>query len=218
MPSAVAVEREYIADRGFHLRGFVGGAVLGTCGLAAIFSPPTLPWGPTARAMLVAVGWMLFLCGLGIRFWSTLYVGGRKVGGRRDSVLVVDGPYSVVRNPLYFGSLLIGLSVLAFLPSLVTLAALLPVVLHYVSFTIPAEEKFLARLVGDEPFRAYTTGTPKLLPRWSQYHAAAEGAFFAKALRNEARRALRISLVPLVLTIVAAARYEPWWPTWFRLP
>lgn len=232
MPSAVVAEhepiversagekdhKEYIEARGFHLRGAVGAAVLGTCGAAVVFSPPSILLGPIERAGLIALGWMLFAVGLGIRFWSTLYVGGRKVGGRRESILVVDGPYSVVRNPLYFGSFLVGLSAIAFLPSVTLIAALVPVVLHYSWVTIPAEERFLARLVGEATFAAYAARTPRFIPSRSCYRAGAEGAFYVKALRNEARRALRLAIVPIGLTIIAAARYEPWWPTWFRLP
>jgi protein-S-isoprenylcysteine O-methyltransferase Ste14 len=216
MPSAAA--SEYIADRGFHLRGFIGGLSLGTCGAAVVASAPAIAFGPLARSGFVAAGWLLFIFGIGLRFWSTLYVGGRKVGGRREAKLVVDGPYSIVRNPLYLGSLLIGLSTVCFLHSGVLAVAVALAAVHYLFVTIPAEEHFLRRLAGGEAFDAYAARTPRLLPNWSLYQAEVDGDFYTKALRNEARRCARLLAVPLALTLLAAARYEPWWPTWFRLP
>jgi protein-S-isoprenylcysteine O-methyltransferase Ste14 len=43
---------------------------------------------------------LIIICILG-RTWSSLYVGGRKT-----AEVVTDGPYSVIRNPLYFFSIL----------------------------------------------------------------------------------------------------------------
>ena len=48
-----------------------------------------------------AIGFALIIvCVLG-RTWATLYIGGRK-----KHALVIDGPYSLVRNPLYLFSLI----------------------------------------------------------------------------------------------------------------
>lgn len=208
----------YIEHRGFHARGLIGGLLLGTCGIAVALSAPAVELPLMWRTTCTALGWASFMLGLAMRFWATLYVGGRKVGGRRESVLVVDGPYSVVRNPLYFGSLLMGLSTVFLLQSGVLLGAVVVAALHYALSTIPAEEEFLRRNCGEDAFNEYTARTPRFLPRFSLYQAPTDGSFYTKALRNEARRAIRLLAVPIVLTLLAAARYEPWWPTWLRLP
>jgi protein-S-isoprenylcysteine O-methyltransferase Ste14 len=208
----------YIQNRGFHLRGLVGGIAVGGCCAAAIFSTPWLHLDGPFRAALIGAAWTSFIVGTALRFWSTLYVGGRKVGGRRESVLVVDGPYSIVRNPLYLGSLLVGLSAALLLQSVTVVAAILAAAVHYVLVTIPAEEVFLRENVGAEAFDAYAARTPRLWPNLGLYHAPGEVTLYTKALRNEARRMSRMLVAAVLLTIVAAARCEAWWPAWFTLP
>jgi protein-S-isoprenylcysteine O-methyltransferase Ste14 len=106
-----------------------------------------------------AFGRMLILIGIGGRLWSTLYIGGRK------SAEVVDtGPYSIMRNPLYFFStiaimgvggqagsyaLAIGFAILCWLSFLVV---------------IRREEEFLSDRMG-EPYRRYLRRVPRFFPR-----------------------------------------------------
>ncbi len=47
-------------------------------------------------------GIALAAIGLGIRIWAAGYL-------KKDKELAVDGPYAWIRNPLYFGSFLLGL-------------------------------------------------------------------------------------------------------------
>ena len=209
---------QYIETRGFHLRGFVGGVLLATCGLAAALSTPAIVFDPLMQTALTAAGWTSFILGMAMRFWATLYVGGRKVGGRREATLTVVGPYSIVRNPLYVGSFLIGLSTALILGSGTLLASLLIAAAYYSWYTVPAEEAFLRRTVGEAVFDDYAARTPRYLPNWSLYQSPLETTFPAKALRNEARRAARLLAVPIAFTLLAALRSESWWPAWFQLP
>jgi protein-S-isoprenylcysteine O-methyltransferase Ste14 len=55
---------------------------------------------PTRTALLV--GTCVSLVGLAIRAWASGYI-------RKNSELAVFGPYAFTRNPLYFGSFLLGL-------------------------------------------------------------------------------------------------------------
>lgn len=55
---------------------------------------------PTRGLLLVGV--CVSLLGLAIRAWATGYI-------RKNDVLAVFGPYAFTRNPLYFGSFLMGL-------------------------------------------------------------------------------------------------------------
>jgi protein-S-isoprenylcysteine O-methyltransferase Ste14 len=208
----------YIEEKGFHLRGLVGAAVVGGCAAAAVLSAPAWPPAPMVRTALVALGWVAFVVGAGWRFWATLYVGGRKVGGRRENVLTVEGPYSVVRNPLYVGSFLIGLSAALLLQSATVAFAVLVCALHYVLITVPAEERFLRREVGSKLFDDYCARTPRYLPNFGLYRTSPEIPLYVKAVRNEARRMLRMLSMPLLLTLLGAARHADAWPIWFRLP
>lgn len=208
----------YIESRGFHLRGFAGGAALGTCVAAVACSAPLVEVGPFASAALTALGWVSFALGIGMRYWATLYVGGRKVGGRREAALTVDGPYSIVRNPLYVGSLLIGLSAPLCLQSATLLIAVVAAALHYALVTVPAEETFLRELVGAATFDDYCRRTPRFIPNLRLHQSPRELTIDVKALRNETRRALRLLAVPVVLTLLAVARTAEWWPALVRLP
>lgn len=210
--------RSYIETRGFHLRGFVGGALVGCCGAAAVAAAPAWPVPPLWRTAAAALGWALFTVGLLVRFWATLYVGGRKVGGRREAALTTVGPYSLCRNPLYVGSLLIGLAFALWLTSLTVLAAVALAALHYALATVPEEEAFLRRAVGAAEFDAYCRRTPRFRPNFKLYQAPAEATFYAKAVRNEARRAARLLIAAALATAVGALRYTDAWPAWFRLP
>jgi protein-S-isoprenylcysteine O-methyltransferase Ste14 len=208
----------YIEAKGFHLRGLVGAAVVGGCAAAVALSAPAWSIGPLTRTACMALGWAAFIVGAGWRFWATLYVGGRKVGGRRECVLTVDGPYSVVRNPLYVGSLLIGLSAALLLQSATVAAAVALAALHYGLVTVPAEERFLRREVGADVFDAYCRLTPRYLPNFALYRTPVEIPLYVKGVRNEARRMLRMLAMPVLLTLLGAARHAEVWPAWFRLP
>lgn len=97
------------------------------------------------------------------RLWATLYVGGRK-----SSVLVQDGPYSVTRNPLYvfstIGALGVGFQsgsvVVGLLAACITAIVLLA--------TGRREADFLRSSFGAE-FEAYEKRVPMFFPRFSLY-------------------------------------------------
>jgi protein-S-isoprenylcysteine O-methyltransferase Ste14 len=207
-----------IEARSFQLRGLVGGLLFVAGGIALALSSPAISFGELTRTALTAAGWSTFVVGLAWRFWATLYVGGRKVGGHHEPTLTTVGPYSVVRNPLYVGSFCIGLSCVLLSGSATLLFVLLFVTAHYVYFTIPAEERFLRRTVGNIAYDVYAVRTPRYLPKWSNYATPTDATFTAKSLRKEARRAVPLLLAPLVLTLLAAARCQPWWSGWFTLP
>ena len=59
----------------------------------AIFSRPFGLEGTWLDIGFEVVAWALFVCGARIRFWATLYMGGRK-----RKALVTDGPYSLSQS------------------------------------------------------------------------------------------------------------------------
>lgn len=103
-------------------------------------------------------GALLVALGEGIRVWACGYL-------VRNEELTRDGPYRLVRHPLYLGTLLIGtgLGVLAQYGWLwVALFAVL-----YVGFYLPAmyvEELRLQSLFGAE-YQEYMEEVPRLVPR-----------------------------------------------------
>jgi protein-S-isoprenylcysteine O-methyltransferase Ste14 len=87
-----------------------------------LFIQHSWPEGGTIDRAFDYSGIALILAGLGGRAWSTMYIGGRK-----NSQLVQDGPYSMCRNPLYFFSFIGGLGASIVLENLVVIILYLAV-------------------------------------------------------------------------------------------
>lgn len=103
-------------------------------------------------------GTILILSGIGIRIWAGLYIGGHK-----NRELVTQGPYSLVRNPLYTGNLVSALGVMLMTQSPVAaLLVLTGLSVIYVG-TIAHEEKHLLKIFG-ETYADYLHSTPRLIP------------------------------------------------------
>ncbi len=197
---------------GFRRRVWIGALLLAPAGLAAVFSLPRVFPGSALRLGLDALGWICFVTGAFFRFWSALYVGGRK-----SRVLVTEGPYSVVRNPLYAGSFCLSLSVAFFLQSLTFAAALAAAAVAHALTTVPAEEAYLRGLHGDD-FVRYRESVPGFWPRPARFRSPERIEVRVKALGIECRRAARWVWIPLLAEVVSHLRAQPWWPTPFRLP
>lgn len=180
--------------------------------ILVLTSPPLVSEDSLGGNVLNTLGWLSFLAYVAIRVWATLFIGGRK-----NDVLQVDGPYSICRNPLYLGSTCFGLSIGFFLKSLTFGGVLLVVFLYYWLFVVPAEERFLESRFG-EAFREFCQRTPRFWPRFSAFNSPKSVTVDMKFLRIEAARLARGILVPVVLTVVMQLREAAWWPEWFRLP
>ncbi len=109
------------------------------------------------------IGFSLVVLGGFGRIWASLYLEGFKT-----RKLIKEGPYSMVRNPLYFFSLMLFLGMCFAIKSIAVSFALLVV---FVLFHIPSilnEEKVLLN-THDESYKAYYESTPRLLPNVFKY-------------------------------------------------
>lgn len=113
-------------------------------------------------------GHILVVAGVMIRVFASLYVGGRK-----NNELITDGPFSIVRNPLYVGSFLamVGLGLLTG-SLLITLLLVLAFVFCY-AVTVPREELYLSRKFG-ERYTHYMQRVPRWLPKFSLWQNPSE--------------------------------------------
>lgn len=105
---------------------------------------------------------LIVICGLG-RIWASMYIYGYK-----DNKLITEGPYSMVRNPLYFFSFLGGIGIGLASKNLISLLLILIFFILYYPFVIRAEEDKLKELHGEQ-FEEYRKKTPGFFPRFSQY-------------------------------------------------
>ena len=114
------------------------------------------------------------------RLWCSVFIAGYKT-----KTLVKEGPYSVVRNPLYLfsfiGAIGLGLATQMVVPVVLIAAAFL----LYYPHIVTREEARLEEGFGEE-FSAYKKETPKWIPRLSNYQEPLECTvrlrFFRRAL------------------------------------
>ena len=103
---------------------------------------------------------LIVICILG-RTWCSLYIGGRKT-----SRLVMTGPYSVSRNPLYVFSIIGAVGIGAQLGA-VSVALLAGVFAWIVHILVVEQEERLMLASHGETFRDYAARVPRFLPRLS---------------------------------------------------
>ena len=117
---------------------------------------------------LESVGLLILLVGAFGRVWCAVHIAGRK-----NKDLVAVGPFSVMRNPLYFFSMFAFIGAGFCFDSLALGAIFLAVFLLTHWPTILAEEKFLRSAFGAS-YEAYLARVPRFLPQIALYVPADE--------------------------------------------
>ena len=133
--------------------------------LVVVFNGPSRYLEHWVLDTIELVGYALLVAATLLRIWCLIFIGGSK-----DGELASQGPYSVVRNPLYIGSLfgIVGMGLAVGIP---LLAAALAVVFGMLyPAVVKQEERRLLEIFG-EPYRRYYERVPRWIPRWSQYCA-----------------------------------------------
>jgi protein-S-isoprenylcysteine O-methyltransferase Ste14 len=179
---------------------------------AVLVSEPNIVEESPLDYLLDFGAWAVFLVGGVFRWWATLYIGGRK---HRE--LVVSGPYSLCRNPLYFGTVLLAFSAALFLHSLVALAGLALATWMYLSLVVPYEEAQLQRLFGEE-YDAYAARVPAFFPNPLLFAADERVEVRTEGLWAEGLRTLCWIWIPMLAEAVSHFRLAPAWPHWIALP
>jgi len=107
---------------------------------------------------------LIVICILG-RTWSTLFIGGRK-----NSALTTDGPYSVSRNPLYLFSIIGAAGVGAQFGSFTVAVVCGFFAWAVFLWTVWREEASLLAAFGDD-YRQYMARVPRFLPKPGLWHS-----------------------------------------------
>jgi protein-S-isoprenylcysteine O-methyltransferase Ste14 len=139
------------------------------------------------------------------------------IGGRKNDAIVADGPYSVVRNPLYLFSF-IGVAGIGLGTGTITIPlALLAIFALYYPHVVAREEAFLAERYGDA-YRAYVRSVPRWLPDFSRWRSPAEIAvkprFLLVTMRDSALFFAALPLLEMLDWLHAAGHL----PVLLRLP
>lgn len=115
------------------------------------------------------IGTSMIITGLLIRAWASGIV-------KKDEELAVEGPYSLCRNPLYVGNILIGYSFTLFHGSLWSIGLLTIYLLLFYPYTIIRESRKMEDFFGDE-FQEYKEKVPVLIPRLTPYKTLSGWSF-----------------------------------------
>jgi len=128
-----------------------------------IFAPYSLEVSLNTSLILSVLGFFLVMLGGFGRIWASLYIEGFKT-----KTLIKEGPYSMVRNPLYFFSLMILVGLCLGIKSISISIALITIFALFHIPTILNEEKILLD-THDEFYKDYYKSTPRLFPNILKY-------------------------------------------------
>ena len=113
------------------------------------------------------------------RLWCAQYIAGYKT-----DVLIMEGPYSMCRNPLYFFSFLGGMGAGLCTKSLVLASVIAVVFIAVYPVTMRNEETKLSRVFGGV-YDGYVRRVPRFFPKISLFSEPAEYIVNPKIFRRE---------------------------------
>lgn len=208
-PTASAAEISIYASPAYRWRVIVTAVSLIIGMVVTLFSGPmpVLSWG--TNTTLVVLSWVTLALGLVIRLWGT-----SAIAGRKGLQVVCEGPYALCRNPLYWGTFLIAISMTLFLQSGVFAVSLWPPVLLYLFGVVPAEERFLRHHLGRD-YTNYCERTPRWLPKWSSGSLLCTSPASLVGWYAECHRQLIWLLLPLLAYVICVTRNMAGWPQFF---
>jgi len=167
--------------------------LLGIIALAIVLSVPAWRPGLLVSIAIDAVSFILVLAAAFGRLWALSYISGHKT---KD--LITQGPYSAMRNPLYFFSLAGALGIGILTKSILILGAIVLAFGLYYPLVIRAEEKHLEQVHGDI-FRRYKDRVPSFIPRFSAYAEPVEYPVNARYFRRAFFSVMWFPLIYIIL-------------------
>ena len=122
-------------------------------------------YGATAASWAPAIGVLLVVLGEGVRLWAVRHIGTiSRTRANRYGPLISDGPYALVRNPLYIGNFCLWIGFVVWSRLLWMLPVAVAIFwLEYVAIT-----GFEASLLGDkypDAYAQYAAAVPAWIPR-----------------------------------------------------
>lgn len=161
---------------------------------------------PGVIAVLETLGIFSIMIAVLGRFWAILYIGGRK-----NAVVMRDGPYSVCRHPLYLFSTIGTLGFGLMMGSVLMALLLAGISFLILSMTAEHEEAYLRDAFG-EKYDAYARRVPRMWPALRLFRTPKQVMFDTGTLARNASDALVFAaLIPLaeLLKYLQAAQIIP---------
>jgi protein-S-isoprenylcysteine O-methyltransferase Ste14 len=169
-------------------------------------------WSQSLLSLSIrAIGILLISAGILGRIWCTFYIGGRK-----SNEVVTDGPYSIMRNPLYFFSSIASVGVGAQTGSIIL--ALLVGTLCVIAFliVIRREEAFLGGTFG-AAYSQYCARVPRFFPNFSLFRDPETIAVSTTRVYQTLLDGLVFFIAVPLLALVEYAQIIGWLPVFLRL-
>lgn len=134
-------------------------AVIVSCAVLFFTTPTTWQHESMTGHLIEMVSLLLIVIATFGRTWCSLYISGYK-----EHRVVCEGPYAIVRNPLYLFSFVgaVGLGLVTMRLSILAVIAISFLV--YYPLVVLAEERNLLHVFGDE-YAQYRHHVPRFIPR-----------------------------------------------------
>lgn len=176
-----------------------------------LISTPEMTKGEFPRECMLWLGYFLVIVGALGRGYCSAYIGGRK-----NDVVVREGPFAVVRNPLYVFSFLATVGIGLQSGMLTILILLVGAFMLYYPAVVAKEENFLTHKFG-EAYLAYVREVPRWIPNlklWNEPdHVESQPKFLRKTLMDAA-----IFFLPMPLFVILEALHASGvLPVWLTL-
>ncbi len=145
--------------RQFHSRIFAGALVA-----VLLVSEPAMTRGAFPRECMLWLGYALVIAGALGRAYCSAFIGGRK-----NDVVVREGVFAIVRNPLYVFSFLATVGIALQFGSIAVLVLLVCAYVGYYKQVVAKEEAFLTHKFGAQ-YEAYVREVPRWIPNFALWN------------------------------------------------
>ncbi len=153
-------------------------------------------WLATPNARAIFIGFFLMMIGMFFRAWSSGYID-------KDRELATEGPYSLTRNPLYFGNLLIGCGIAIGSNNLLTALICGGYYIFFFTFLIAIERKRMKARFGSR-YEAWAKDANLFFPRIKKIQKF--NFNIALYMKNREYRVLFYSLFIVVVLVLKYLR------------
>ena len=154
---------------------------------------------------------LLTICSMG-RLWALLYISGYK-----KLELITEGPYSIVRHPLYVFSLVGAIGIGLASENILVLAVLVIFYLSYYPLTILVEEKKLVDKFG-QAYPDYIKRTPRFLPKLSLYKSPSQLVVNADIFVRNLANGMWFIWIFILLNLIETLQQNGFIPVLLRVP
>ena len=170
------------------------------------------------REGMTLTGILLILLGESLRIWAVGIVGAATRSASTNARrLVQEGPYAVIRNPIYAGNFLLCLGLACFTMSWAVAAACALYFVVIYSRIIRTEERFLSERFG-AVYAQFCRRVPRLVPRLRGSWRGLQAPFSLRELRKEYQTIAGIICAALLLRIIALQPWQAWLGSQHRPP